>query len=193
MKCYLAAMDGTETGNRESSPSGPPEALVRAVKRLLRPLVRLLLSNGVQYPFLAEMLKSLFVEIATREFQVEGRTQTQSRVSLLTGVHRKDVKRLWSVRQEGDGMPAAVSLGVQIAGLWLSDPDFLDAQGHPLHLPRLASKGGAQSFESLVGRVSKDIHSRSILDEWLRLGVAVVDDDGLVHLKADAFVPEKGF
>jgi Family of unknown function (DUF6502) len=179
--------------NRDSNPSGPPDALVRAVKRLLRPLVRLLLTYGVQYPFVAEMLKTTYVGIADREFQVEGKPQTQSRVSLLTGVHRKDVKRLIHERGDGDGVPASVSLGVQIAALWLSDPDFVDENGHPRPLPRSAIKGGSQSFEGLVARVSKDIHSRSILDEWLRLGVATVDDDAFVRLKAEAFVPEKGF
>ncbi len=167
--------------------------MVRAVKRLLRPLVRMLLSQGVQYPFVADLLKSTYVDIASAEFRVEGRGQTQSRISLLTGVHRKDVKRLTSQGRAGDAIPADVTLGVQIAALWLSDRDFLDDSGHPRPLPRSAGKGGAQSFEGLVGRVSKDIHSRSVLDEWLRLGVVTVGEDDLVRLKAEAFVPEKGF
>lgn len=153
----------------------------------------MLLSHGVQYPFVADLLKSTYVDIASAEFRVAGRSQTQSRISLLTGVHRKDVKRLTSQGRASDAIPADVSLGVQIAALWLSDRDFLDATGHPRPLPRSASKGGAQSFEGLVGRVSKDIHSRSVLDEWLRLGVVTVGEDDLVRLKAEAFVPEKGF
>jgi hypothetical protein len=138
------------------------------------------------------MLKSVFVSVANEEFKVEGRRQTQSRISLLTGVHRKDVRRLTEEKYTRHQMPDDVSLGVQIAALWLSHPDFRDAQGGPRPLQRLASAGGEESFEGLVRRVSKDIRSRSVLDEWLRLGVVHIDANDQVRLKADAFVPEKG-
>jgi hypothetical protein len=147
----------------------------------------------VQYPLFSDLLKSVYVGVADAEFKVDGRRQTQSRISLLTGVHRKDVRRLVGEDRTSDKMPEDVSLGVQIAALWLSHPDFQDPRGAPLALPRLASSGAPQSFESLVSRVSKDIRSRSVLDEWLRLGVVQVDGEDRVRLKADAFVPEKGF
>lgn len=166
---------------------------MKAVRRVLYPLVRLLLSQGVQYPLLSDLLKSVYVGVADTEFKVEGKRQTQSRISLLTGVHRKDVRRLMSEARYRHEMPADVSLGVQIAALWLSHPDYRDEHGQPLPLARLASTGGEKSFEALVARVSKDIRSRSVLDEWLRLGVVEVRADDRVYLKADAFVPEKGF
>lgn len=176
--------------------SGPPDAsgvLAAAVRRLLRPLVRLLLSHGVQYPLLAELLKSIYLEVAYKEFRIEGRDQTQSRISLLTGIHRKDVKRLGDEVDDGASVPSTVSLGMRLAAQWLSDPDFLDFEGNPIPLERLSRKGGVRSFETLVSRVSKDIRSRAVLDEWLRLGVVVKTPDGRVQLKTEAFVPEQGF
>jgi len=166
---------------------------MKAVRRLLHPLVRLLLTHGVQYPLLSDLLKSVYVGVADAEFKMDGRRQTQSRISLLTGVHRKDVRRLMEDDRGGNEMPEDVSLGVQIAALWLSHPDFQGQPGTPLPLAKLISAGGNQSFEALVSRVSKDIRSRSVLDEWLRLGVVRGDADDKVHLLADAFVPEKGF
>ena len=56
-------------------------------------------------------------------------------------------------------------------------------------LPRLASQGGGASFESLAARVSKDIRSRPMLDELLRLGVVYLDDRDRVVLNVEAFVP----
>jgi hypothetical protein len=44
-----------------------------------------------------------------------------------------------------------------------------------------------------VESVSKDIRPRAILDEWVRLGVAHVDEQDCVCLNTGAFVPEKGF
>lgn len=176
--------------NPASAASGPPPALVRALHRLLRPLVRLLLQQQIPYPFLAEQLKQVYVELANREFALEDKHQTTSRVSLLTGIHRKDVKRLREVPAGTDPAPAAVSLGAQLVARWTGVAAYLDAEGHPRPLPRT---GDEPSFESLVASVSKDIRARAVLDEWLRLGVAALDADGRVQLEVEAFVPERGF
>jgi len=174
-------------------PGGPPPALVQALRRLLRPLVRLLLRHQTTYPFLASLLKSIYVELAEREFGIPGKAQTTSRVSLLTGIHRKDVKRLREQPPDPDTAPGNVSLGAQLVLRWTASPEYLDSQGRPLPLPRLSVEGGAPSFESLVASVSKDIRARAVLDEWLRLGVARVDEDDRVVLAVEAFVPESGF
>lgn len=69
-------------------------ALVGAVEKILRPMVRVLLTHGLTYTWLTGLLKPIFVEVAMRDFHVPGKAQTDSRITLLTGVHRKDVKRL---------------------------------------------------------------------------------------------------
>jgi len=159
---------------------------------LLRPLVKLLLQYSVQYPALASLLKMTYVEVATT-MPVDGKPQTDSRVSLLTGIHRLDVKRLRNEIVRGnDSPPVSVSLGAQIVARWTAHNEYLDNKGRPLPLPRLASVGGAVSFESLVRSVSKDIRPRVVLDEWLRLGVAQVDSLDRVVLVTDAFVPSHG-
>jgi len=171
-----------------------PPALMRALRQLLRPLVRFLLTQGVTYPLLIEEFKKLYVDVASNDFRLDDKRQTDSRVSLISGVHRKDVRRLReSGRHAKDPAPASVSLGAQLVAAWTGMPDYLDRRGRPLPLPRLAREGGGVSFEGLVASVSKDIRSRAVLDEWLRLGVARVDDEDRVCLNVDAFIPEKGF
>ena len=87
--------DETRSSSAVSPMAGlPAPALVRALRRLLRPLVRLLLAKQVTYPFLANLLKAVYVEVAEREFAIAGKSQTTSRLSLLTGIHRKDAERL---------------------------------------------------------------------------------------------------
>lgn len=170
----------------------PPLALVMALKRLLRPLVRLLLSFSVQYPYLANLLKLTYVEVATREFPLDERPQTDSRVSLLTGIHRQDVKRLRGEMMADAPPPPAVSLGAQLVSRWLGEAIYHDGKGRPKPLPRLATVGGEASFERLVQSVNKDIRPRVVLDEWLRLGVAEVDNQDRVVLRSEAFVPSHG-
>jgi hypothetical protein len=176
--------------NPASAASGPAPALVRALHRLLRPLVRLLLQQQITYPYLADLLKHVYVELANEEFALAEKRQTTSRVSLLTGIHRKDVKRLRETPSGADTAPAVVSLGAQLVARWTGVDAYTDATGHPRPLPRA---GAAPSFESLVASVSKDIRARAVLDEWLRLGVASLDAENRVRLEVEAFVPERGF
>jgi len=156
------------------------------IEHLLQPLVRLLLDHGVSYPSQIELLKATYVRVADRYFKLQGKAQTDSRISLITGVHRKDVKRL---RNEGPE-PAALDapLAAQVLGRWTGDARYLDGP-HPRVLPRFARAGLEVSFESLVQSVSKDIRPRALLDEWLSAGVVTLDENDGVHLHAGAAVP----
>lgn len=168
-------------------------ALARALRQVLRPLVRLLLAKGVTYPYLAQMLKGVYVDVAAHDFPLEGKRQTDSRLSLLTGVHRKDVRRLAAEpTQRLAPPPPNVSLGARLVARWCGESDYLDEQGRPRPLPRLPQADGGPSFERLVADESKDIRARAVLDEWLRLGLAEVDAEDRVALRSGAFVPEKG-
>jgi len=178
----------------ETPSASPSPTLVLALRRVLRPLVRLMLARGVTFPFLAELLKTLFVEVADADFRIGDKASTDSRINLMTGVHRKDVSRLRQALQSpDDSAPSVVSLGAQLVAIWLGTPRYLDGAGRPLPLPRFASEGGELSFESLVASVNSDIRSRVVLDEWLRLGVVRIDDERRVCLNAEAFVPAEGF
>lgn len=164
----------------------PPEALLRAIRSLLRPLVRLLLHFQITYPYLSEMLKKIYVEVAEQEFQIPGKKQTDTRISLLTGVHRKDTRRLRG-QPEKELFPVNVSLGTQLIAHWITDPELKGGDGKLLPLPL---KGQDLNFESFVQRVCRqDMRARVVLDEWLRLGIVEIRDES-VHLKQEAFIPE---
>lgn len=166
----------------------PRQSLVKA----LRPFVRLLLAKGIGYSYLSDLLKEIFVDVAVREFAIDGKAQTDSRISLLTGIHRKDVKRLRAMEPDAhEPPPSTVSLGMRVVSAW-SMPPYADEAGIPQPLPRLSSQGGSVSFEALVASVCKDIRARALLDEWLRLGVVRIDPENRVALDVAAFVPSKG-
>ncbi|QCI14216.1 hypothetical protein E6B08_24010 [Pseudomonas putida] len=171
-----------------------PPSMLSALRRVVRPLVRLMLRKGVTYTVFTDLLKEVFVDVAHREFRLDDKAPSDSRISLLTGVHRKDVRRL---RAESDaspeGLPENITLGAQLVTTWTRCPPFCNESGQALPLPRLSSVGGDCSFDALVAKVSTDIRGRVVLDEWLRLGVVRVDEQDCVHLEAQAFVPQKGF
>lgn len=164
----------------------PTQALLRQSMDMLRPLVRLLLANGITYPQLAYWLKDVFIDEARRELLAAGRKDTDSALTLLTGVHRKEIKQR---SQASEAKLPDLSLASQVFTRWLTDPLYRGSDGKALSLPR---SGDAPSFEALARSVSKDLHPRTILDELLRLGL--VEQQGeLFCLGSAAFVPQTGF
>jgi hypothetical protein len=160
------------------------ELALREAAVLLSPIVLWLLRNGVSYPSLAELLKPLFVETAKGELQHAGTKPTQSALSLLSGVHRKDVRDLAGT-PHAIRPPARPTLAAQVFTRWLHDGRYLGKNGKPRALPRT---GAGRTFETLCRELSNDVHPRTVLDELLRLGQVALEDDRVVAL-AHSFVP----
>lgn len=177
-----------------TSPSGPPrppspELLLKALARLLRPLVRLLIRGGVTFPVLADLLRGLYVDVARRDLLADPKARTDSRVSLLTGVHRKEIRRQ-RTPDAAQAEPAAVTRTSEIIARWLGAPAYTDpATRRPLLLPRA---GADPSFEGLVASVTRDVRPRAVLDDLLDQGAVSLEADGRVRLSAEAFVPRPG-
>ncbi len=165
--------------------------LLRALARLLRPLIRLAIQSGVTFPLLSELLRTLYVEVATQDLLTEPRTRTDSRISLLTGVHRKEIRRLRAQPTDPGQVPAAVTLSSQIIARWVGTPGYADASGSPLPLPRTAA-APLPSFEALVEAVTTDLRARAVLDEWLSQGIVTLDGEGRVRLDSASFIPRPG-
>lgn len=170
----------------------PPDSLLRASRRLLRPLVRLLMRAGVTFPVLADLLRTLYVEVAARDLLVDPKAQTDSRISLLTGVHRKEIRRLRLLPADADPIPPAVTLGSALIARWLGMPGYVDAHGKPLPLPRAARPDEAPSFEKLVESVTTDVRPRAVLDDWISQGIAEAGPDDTVVLNTAAYLPRPG-
>ena len=186
----------SDSDSQESVISGPSSALQSSLRTMLRPLVKLMLSRQITYPLISQLLKGLFVEVAGESFAIPGKRLTDSRINLLTGIHRKDLKRLRELANTPESAPErskSVSLGAQIVARWTDIEEFQDGEGRPRPLSRRTPTDGSPGFDDLVRSVNRDIRPRSILDEWLRLGVAHLDDDENVVLNRDAFIPSRGF
>jgi hypothetical protein len=137
---------------------------------------------------LAELLRELYVNVAEYDFALQGKEQTDSRVSLLTGIHRKEVRRLRGAGAPVNTVPATLSQTSRILARWLADPEFTGSDGRPLPLPRLAEPP-QPSFERLVASVTRDVRPRAVLDEWLDRKLIVLDLDDRAILTEAAYVP----
>jgi len=155
---------------------------------LMAPVARWLLRNGVHYSAFAAALKRVFVEVATQELKRAGKKETDSALSVLSGVHRKDVHQLTRGERGEPGLKS-VSLASQAFTRWMTVAHYRDASGRPGPLPRL---GDQRSFETLAREVSTDVHPRTLLDELVRLGLVRLSGE-TVELNAEAFVPSADF
>ena len=163
------------------------ERALREAAVLMVPIARWLLRHGVPYAAFATLLKSVFVTVAREELERSGARPTHSALSVLSGVHRKDVRSL-----EAEGIaprPASsVSIASKVYTRWLSDPKYRDANGAPRTLAR--SGPGKHSFETLARESSNDVHPRTMLDELVRSGLVRVDGDEVTPLET-SFVPSR--
>jgi hypothetical protein len=176
--------------------SGTPsraETLLAESVALLAPLVRLLVASGVTYPQFSAALKTAFLRAAHAELQGGHKRVTDSAISLLSGVHRKDVRALTA-----DGVLKAQSLDRmqslpdEVFMRWTNDPAYLDLDGLPRVLSIRGRTPDEASFEQLAHTISRDFHPRSILDELVRLGLADVQGE-TVRLRSASFAPHDDF
>ncbi len=166
-----------------SEPGDPIQPWLKASDALLMPWLLLLLDRGVDYSMFSKHIKTLFLKSAQSLLDEKQQKTTDSALSILSGVHRKDVRQWRETSTQSQPEARDLSLANQVWTLWLHDERY---QGD-----RLPRQGAEPSFESLVREISLDIHPHSVLLELKRLGlVDVLPDevDWVVRLR-DSFVP----
>jgi hypothetical protein len=183
----MAGVCLTTMSSHRTSPS--PEAVQPQILRILRPLVRLLIRSGVPFPVFAELARKVYVSVAVNDFALGDKEQTDSRISLLTGVHRKEVKRLRALGEPDLSIPPVLSLASQTLARWMGAAEYTSVEGQPLPLNRA---GPEPSFETLVAGISTDVRPRVLLDDWLERGYVVVNDQDQVELVTEATIPKPG-
>jgi hypothetical protein len=164
------------------------QILAAAVARLLRPLIRILLRNGVSYGTFADIAKSQFVDVARKEFAIEGHKQTTSRLAVITGLTRKEVQRIVKrIHPDDQSSADKYNRAARVVAGWRRDTDFLNLRGTPLVL---SISGQGNTFQELVRRYSGDIPYRAVLDELAAEGTVRLLDTDQVRLVDRAYVPK---
>jgi hypothetical protein len=127
---------------------------------VLEPVIRVMLRAGVTWKEFSELAKAKFVEVATADFGIRGRPTNVSRVAILTGLDRRDVRKL---RDAGEAPTKGYqSKASQILSAWHHDKEFLDAQGHAAILPL---DGESASFATLMQRFAPALPTVAMIKE----------------------------
>ena len=160
--------------------------LIRAARRILRPVVRILLRNGITANVFQELARKVFVDVAFEEFGIEGKSQTLARVSVITGLNRKEVARLHNLEGVADADQAWWNRAGTVLAGWMTDKEFQTNAGYPLDL---AFSGDAPNFTDLVKKYSGDMYPRSVADELLRLG-SIEEVGGRYRMSNRGYAPD---
>lgn len=166
------------------------KVITEAIVCLLRPLVRILLRNGVSCGTFTELVRRVYVQVAEREFTVKGRKQSVSRISVLTGLNRKEVARIQKLPPiEKSDLDQRYNRAARVIAGWLYDDYFLDKNGDPDTLP---FSDAERSFATLVKKYSGDMPPRAVADELQRVGAIEITAHGEYRLNARGYVPSGG-
>ncbi|MEO1203579.1 MAG: DUF6502 family protein [Pseudomonadota bacterium] len=143
--------------------------LENACRALLRPVALIVLRCGLTWREFSELSKSVFVAVASEEFGRQGRPTNISRVTLLTGISRKEVKRQRELLEASAPVSSKTTDATRLLSGWHQDPDYRDADGQPLSLPL---EGAKPSYETLFATYGGDTPSQTMLRELLTAGSA---------------------
>lgn len=164
--------------------------IVTACRHWLRPVARWLLRSGVTWKEFAELARQAFVDTATAEFGLRGRPTNVSRVALLTGLTRREVRR---VRAAGVKAPAAeaeesLNHASRVLSGWHLDHEFLGPDGRPRVLP---VEGPGPSFEVLLKRYAGDIPVTALVKELIKSGSIERLDSGAYRALRRFYMPRQ--
>jgi hypothetical protein len=164
--------------------------VLTACRLWLKPVARWLLRSGVTWKEFAELSRDAFVDTAFEEFGIRGRPTNVSRVALLTGLSRRDVRRVREQGTAGSSASAEESLNhaSRVLSGWHLDPDFLDADGRPRVLP---AAQGQVSFEVLLRRYAGDIPATALVKELVKSGSIERLESGAYRVLRRYYMPRQ--
>ena len=168
----------------------PKRGLLASYGRLLGPLVRILIRNGVSYDEFAVAAKEIFVDVAATDFQVSERDSSLARIAVLAGLPIAEVESIQALndRVRTTGLSSDLNDVAVILSAWHTDSDFTGPYGVPLELK--LSDTGALDFEELVRRHAVNGNAQRLLQEMLAVGAAIETEKGWFKILTRFYIPK---
>lgn len=166
----------------------PRTIITKCLRLMMRPLATFCVRRGVKFREFVDIAKGVFLEAAEDEITRSGYQRSTSKISVMTGIQRFEVKRLLEEQPDvGDR-----NLVVRVVGLWSNSTRFADSRGRAR---KLTYRGARSEFGKLVRAVSKDLNPHTVMFELERLEVLSKDEEH-VELRQHALIahgdPETG-
>lgn len=157
------------------------EATVIALRRVLEPLLELMLDAGVTVPELNNTMRETAVRVATRRVNQDTGRASKSRVAIMTGLPRSEVTRILNSLESVANIKPDHHPARRVLAGWFDNPAFSAPSGLPAVLPIFGKK---RSFQRLVERYGSGIPVRAMLDELTQMGAIERLADQMIRAKA---------
>jgi len=145
-------------------------SLAYMCRRILYPLVRILVRFGVSAGELKSIIDSVYAHAGSEYLKRQGERVTYSRLAVITGINRSALPAIMAAPREGDFQPRSstqLHRAARVLSGWHDDRDFQARAGGPAVLPL---HGERRSFEQLARRYSGGVYYWTILAELERVG-----------------------
>lgn len=160
------------------------------LKSIFRPLMAFCLRRSIPVNEIMEALKQALVEEAVEELKRTASERNVSRISVMTGLNRRDVHRIYRLGRESTPQQ---SWGARLLGQWEHDQRFTDYSGN---CRPLTYQGRDNEFQMLAASISRDLSPAAMLFELQRIGAVKMQGELVVPKKLahdQHWAPEKGF
>ena len=150
-------------------PDNVKTALSLSLLRLLRPLVRIMLREGLTYSHFAAIAQMAFVESAAKDFVEKGMKSSAPSVSALTGMTAQEVKAAVIERERFDSseLLEVTNPFARVLHGWHNDRDYVGPYGFPVDLP---FDGSPLCVTNLTARHAAGVSPHAVLIELQRVG-----------------------
>jgi len=164
------------------------EKLLDGVFGVVCSIARIFLRYSLGYREFSDISKAAFVQVATDDYGIRGRPTNISRVAVMTGMTRKEVKRIRDLGHGfGDAFLSRRNPLAELLHYWNTDAEYCDSEGDPKALP---FEGSDISFWSLVRRCAGDIPPGAMRTELKRVGAVHETPDGLLNVVTREHFPK---
>lgn len=157
----------------------------------MRPLIRILVKQKVEFKSLINLLRELYVEEAEKHIEntSENSRGKISAIAFQTGLDRREVSKIVNQSEDSEEiLEQNRSREASILDHWTSQPPFCDANFKPQPLKR---SGAGLSFERLAQRFGKNISHGPLLESLLRAGCVEIRNNKVVFISKE-YTPPSG-
>ena len=157
------------------------DKVLKAIEYLLYPLVRLVIARSISFGSFTDIMKFVMVKEAERQLkQKTTEVISDSRISIVTGIHRKEVKRIRAMKAN-DVSVYEPSLASQVVARWAGEKKLQSKNG-PKRLPRKKLTEKQFDFDDLVTSMHTDVRPRVVLEELIDRGLVTVNENDELQL-----------
>lgn len=167
---------------------------LQALRRVLRPIVRLMVKQGIRYDEFADVARAAYVESAIKLVPDEVGQRIANRIEWATGVNQAQIEHYIEAASEPlDAAPLVKSTRTltEVLHKWHTGSNYIDSDGRPLEL-EFDSASNKPTFAMLVAEIDVDIDPKTVFDGLLDARCVAYTDENRIKVLTRALIWTQG-